>query len=72
MKCPFCEDEMIKGSIVGRRAKWVADKEEHFFKIWSKHYIDFKYTGGWRGLFSDIEAFVCMKCKKLISDIDYS
>ena len=61
MKCPFCDQEMKKGTLYagGRYVQWkgTEDKKEEYLLAKS-------YMGGAR-----MEGHLCVKCRKVILDI---
>lgn len=71
MLCPFCNDKMIKGKILGDRykLKWMPDDEKLILGIWANNSITLgNQTGGLLGR-PRVEAFVCRNCRKLIADL---
>ena len=68
MKCPYCNDDMDKGVIVGDRAglDFIADKAEKRLMIFSKR---IKLKGFWD---DNLIAYYCKKCCKIIIDINNS
>lgn len=72
MVCPFCNNEMIKGKILGDRQilKWMPDNEKLILGIWANNAITLKnQTGGGMSGRYQVGAFACKNCKKLIADL---
>ena len=70
MRCPFCDEEMVKGKILGDRyaLEWMPEDQKLFLGIWARNSIT---LGSHRTAFGRpyTEAFVCNKCGKLIADL---
>lgn len=71
MKCPYCNEEMIKGHIYGDRytLKWLPEEKKLFLGIWAKGGIVLG-EGGIDGIGGrpTVEACMCKTCNKLIID----
>ena len=71
MVCPFCNNEMIKGKLLGDRSKlkWVPDDDNQTFGVWVKNAKVLANRTG--GIFDRhrVDAYVCENCKKLIADL---
>ena len=71
MICPNCNNEMIKGKLLGSqiKLKWIPDgqKVTHFGFTQYENEIILKNSGG--GGRPQTESFVCKECNKLIVDL---
>lgn len=69
MKCPYCNTEMIKGTIYGDRykLKWTPDTKGLFMGIWANDSIELGKGGGFSGR-PKVETFMCKSCHKFIID----
>lgn len=73
MKCPYCENEMQNGSIVGdgrTKVHWVPEGEKYGLMdaLAGKGRLDANYTFA----AFNIEANYCKTCKKMIIDTNIS
>lgn len=69
MKCPYCNEEMIRGYIYGYRytLKWLPEEKDLLFGMWAKDSIkigESEEMGRPR-----VEAHMCSECGKYIIDI---
>lgn len=71
MKCPYCNAEMIKGTIYGDRykLKWLPDTKKLSMGIWATGGIELGKGGGFAGR-PKVETFMCEACHKFIIDAD--
>jgi len=71
MICPYCDNEMTKGKLLGNqiKLKWIPDGQRVTFSGYTKYYdeIILKNLGGMGRPYS--ESFFCKKCNKIIMDI---
>lgn len=70
MKCPYCNEEMIKGHIYGYRytLKWLPEDKHLLFGMWAKDSIEIGEDGEMGR--PKVEAYMCSKCGKYIIDAD--
>jgi hypothetical protein len=70
MKCPYCQEEMLSGRIIGNRyhLKWLPDEEKLFLGFLA---VDSMRLGE-SGFFGrpKLRSHICGRCKKLIADIE--
>jgi hypothetical protein len=69
MKCPYCEKEMISGTIYGDRYRmgWMPKNKKLILAIWMNKPIK---LGEWYGFGrSRVDADYCYNCKKMIIDV---
>ena len=59
MKCPYCNEEMIKGFIYGDRykLKWLPEEKKLFLGIWAKGGTELGEDAGIGR--SKVEAYMC-------------
>ena len=71
MKCPYCNEEMMKGFVYGDRytLKWLPEKKGLLFGIWAIDGIKLG-TGGVFSARPRAEADMCQSCKKILIDMD--
>lgn len=73
MKCPYCNEDMSKGTIYGDRymLKWLPEDKDLFLGIWAVGGIKIGEPGY---LFerATVEAYVCNACKKMIIELNDS
>ena len=71
MVCPYCNEEMIKGKILGNQInlKWIPDGQKVTFFGYKRYdnEITLKNSGG--GGRPQTECFMCKQCNKLILDL---
>lgn len=71
MKCPYCNEEMIKGFLYGDRyaLKWLPENKKLLFGIWAKGGI--KVDSHSSSLYrSRAETNMCHSCQKMIIDLN--
>jgi hypothetical protein len=68
MKCPYCNQEMVKGYVQSARPVfWSPEKKKLFFK--PSLQVDFYVSKGfWNGCFG--ESQYCQYCKKVIISLE--
>lgn len=69
MLCPYCNEEMAKGNILGDRyrLKWMPADKSLALGIWAKDSImlgECKF-----GRRPQLEAYFCAKCSKMLIDV---
>jgi len=71
MVCPYCNNDMIKGKILGNqiKLKWIPDGQKVSFTGLTKYddEIVLKNSGGMGR--PQTESFMCKQCNKLIVDL---
>ena len=69
MKCPYCNEEMVKGYIYGDRwmLKWLPEEKDLLFGIWAKGGIK---LGEETGIRPSVETYMCRACNKFIIDLN--
>lgn len=70
MKCPYCGNEMIVGSISQDRyaLKWVAAEKDKWLLNFTPFVKGIKLTSMAEG--TDVKVFHCEECRKFIIDQD--
>ncbi len=70
MKCPYCQEEMVYGRVLGDRyrLKWMPDDKKLLLGIWAQDSIPIGEDSGGFGR-PVLKSYICKKCNKLIADI---
>lgn len=71
MQCPYCQNEMVKGNIIGDRyqLKWMPEDKKLLLGIWANGSIPLGKGGGFIGR-PKVVSHLCENCKKLIVDLE--
>ncbi len=69
MKCPYCQEEMSSGRILGDRyqLKWQPDDQKMLLGIWAIGSVSIGDSGGFGR--PELKAHVCKRCNILISKV---